>query len=606
MKFTSMTRVTVAVALAMAGYAQAATVAPAQQALAQKSLQTLGVAAKARSSDNSNLVAVRSMQRADGQIKARFQQYYKGIPVWGHSVAAVQGQAGLTDISGTYVQGIELDLPSALPRMTAAQAITKSQQSMALPKQAKALSDAKATEAPLWVYIDDNDVAHLVYIHSYVTYNGDEPSRPTSIVDANSGQVLKSWDAIAHQNATGPGGNQKTGQYQYGTDFGYLDVDSSCRMTNSNVDTYNMNHATSGGTLFQFTCPNNTFKSINGAYSPLNDAHYFGGVVFNLYRSWFGVNPLNVKLKMRVHYSNNYENAFWDGSQMTFGDGASTFYPLVSLDVTAHEVSHGFTEFNSGLVYSGQSGGMNEAFSDMAGEAAEYFMKGSNDWLVGSEIFKSSGALRYFADPTRDGRSIGHASDYYSGIDVHHSSGVYNKAFYLLANKTGWGVRKAFEVMTIANQLYWTANSTFNSGADGVCKAAADKGYSQADVAAAFSAVGVTATACGGGGGGGGGTDPNSGSYSNLSATKGNWVRNTIQVPAGATKLVVSIAGGSGDADLYLKFGSQPTTTSYACRPYKNGNSETCTITNPSAGTWHVGIRAYSTFSGVTETWSYQ
>ena len=87
-----------------------------------------------------------------------------------------------------------------------------------------------------------------------------------------------------------------------------------------------------------------------------------------MYRNWYNTAPLSFKLKMRVHYSRNYENAFWDGSQMTFGDGATTFYPLVSLDVAAHEVSHGFTEQNSGLVYSGQSGGINEAFSDMAGK----------------------------------------------------------------------------------------------------------------------------------------------------------------------------------------------------------------------------------------------
>ncbi|MEZ9417725.1 M4 family metallopeptidase, partial [Vibrio sp. 10N.286.49.E1] len=111
----------------------------------------------------------------------------------------------------------------------------------------------------------------------------------------------------------------------------------------------------------------------NGAFSPLNDAHYFGNIVFDMYKNWFDTAPLSFKLMMRVHYGNNYENAFWDGKAMTFGDGESFFYPLVSLDVSAHEVSHGFTEQNSGLVYANQSGGMNEAFSDMAGEAAEYY-----------------------------------------------------------------------------------------------------------------------------------------------------------------------------------------------------------------------------------------
>jgi Zn-dependent metalloprotease len=226
----------------------------------------------------------------------------------------------------------------------------------------------------------------------------------------------------------------------------------------------------------------------------MNDAHYFGGVVFNMYQTWLGVRPISQKLLMKVHYKRAYENAFWDGTAMYFGDGATTFHPLVSLDVTSHEVSHGFTEQNSGLVYSGMSGGMNEAFSDMAGEAAEFFMKGSNDYKVGAEIYKAAGALRYMNNPPLDGRSIDNAANFTSTLDVHYSSGVYNKAFYLLATKTGWNVQKAFQVMADANRLYWTASSTFNQGACGVETAALNRGYVKADVTAAFSAVGVTCT----------------------------------------------------------------------------------------------------------------
>ncbi len=609
MKHQQLTRVALCLAVAWTGSAFAAEVVPAQQLLKAPSIKTASAAILAADTDAVAFVAKQKVQRADGRTKVRFEQLYRGVPVWGFSSAAIQEGSALSDVSGDVLNGIDLDLPTVTPKLSASEAISAANGenyvvAAGTAKERLAAVKAQVSNAKLWVYLDDNARARLVYVTNYVTVKGDEPSRPFSIIDANSGEVLKAWDGIAHANATGPGGNQKTGQYNYGTDRGFLDVDANCRMTNANVDTYNMNGATSGGSIHQFTCPNNTVKAINGAYSPLNDAHYFGGVVFNMYQSWFGVNPLNVKLKMRVHYSSNYENAFWDGTQMTFGDGATTFYPLVSLDVTSHEVSHGFTEFNSNLTYSGQSGGINEAFSDMAGEAAEYFMKGSNDWLVGTEIFKSSGALRYFDDPTRDGRSIGNAANYTSGMDVHYSSGVYNKAFYLLANKAGWNTRKAFEVFTIANQLYWTASSTYITGANGVCKAAKDKGYTLADVAAAFTSVGVTTTDCGT-------TTPppptgSSGTLPNLGATKNNWYRNTITVPAGATKLTVTIAGGTGDADLYVRSGSQPTTTTYTCRPYKSGNAESCVINNPAAGTWHVGIRAYATFSGVTETWSIQ
>ena len=232
--------------------------------------------------------------------------------------------------------------------------------------------------------------------------------------------------------------------YEYGTDYHYLDVQedgTDCIMESENVVTVDLDGATDGTTPYKYECPRNEHKSINGAHSPLNDAHYFGNVVFDMYKNWFDTAPLNFKLMMRVHYGSSYENAFWDGQAMTFGDGGSRFYPLVSLDVSAHEVSHGFTEQNSGLIYANQSGGMNEAFSDMAGEAAEYFMKGTNDWMVGRDIFKEEGALRYMDDPSRDGVSINHASEYYDGLNVHYSSGVFNKAFYHIATTEGWDTK---------------------------------------------------------------------------------------------------------------------------------------------------------------------
>src|SRR3546814_13034810 len=96
------------------------------------------------------------------------------------------------------------------------------------------------------------------------------------------------------------------------------------------------------------------------------------------------------------------------------------------------------------------------------------------------------------ANPPQDGASIGHADDYYSGMDVHYSSGVYNKAFYLLANKSGWNTETAFQAFARANRDYWTASTDFDQGACGVEQAATDLGFSEADVASAFSSVGVS------------------------------------------------------------------------------------------------------------------
>ncbi|MGI9280585.1 MAG: M4 family metallopeptidase [Endozoicomonas sp.] len=271
----------------------------------------------------------------------------------------------------------------------------------------------------------------------------------------------------------------------------------------------------------------------------------------------------------------------------------------MDINVSAHEVSHGFTEQNSGLVYRNMSGGMNEAYSDIAGEAAEFYMRGSVDWIVGSDIFKQSGGLRYFDTPSKDGRSIDHVSQYSSGMDVHLSSGVFNRAFYLLANKSGWSVRKGFEVFTLANQLYWTANSNFDQGGCGVAKAARDNGYNVADVEAAFATVGVDATC--------GGTTPpddnvlkNGEPVTGLSGSRGSEKHYSFTVPANVSSATVRISGGSGDADLYVKAGSKPTTSSWDCRPYRSRNRETCSISVSSGTTYHVMLRGYSSYYNVT------
>ncbi|MCQ8821285.1 S8 family serine peptidase [Pseudoalteromonas agarivorans] len=111
-----------------------------------------------------------------------------------------------------------------------------------------------------------------------------------------------------------------------------------------------------------------------------------------------------------------------------------------------------------------------------------------------------------------------------------------------------------------------------------------------------------------GGSTGGGSTAPEAGggTVSDVTATTGNWKHYTLDVPAGMSTFTVTTSGGTGDADLFVKFGSQPTASSYDCRPYKNGNAETCTFSNPQAGTWHLSVNAYRTFSGLTLSGQYQ
>lgn len=569
--------------------------------------QALSLQARSIVATQHGFQPVKSVTLPNGKVKVRYQQIYKGLPVFNTSVVATQTDKGIGQVYGVVAQQIDADVASTSPQVEQQQAINIALSYYQQQAPSLVTQDLKTENenAKLMVRLDENQIAHVVYLVDFFVATS-EPSRPFFFIDAMSGEVLQTWEGLNHVEAaaSGPGGNQKTGLYQYGMDYPNFIVDkvgSTCSMVNSAVKTVDMKNATSGGSTFSYSCTDasnyNDHKSINGAYSPLNDAHYFGKVVFDMYKDWMNTSPLTFQLTMRVHYDSNYENAFWNGSSMTFGDGQNTFYPLVDINVSAHEVSHGFTEQNSGLVYANMSGGINEAFSDIAGEAAEFYMKGSVDWVVGSDIFKSSGGLRYFDQPSKDGRSIDHASQYYNGLNVHNSSGVFNRAYYLLANKANWSVRKGFEVFTVANQLYWTANSTFDQGGCGVAKAAQDLGYTVVDVVDAFNQVGVNANC--------GALPPTDNvlekglPVSALQGAKGSEVYYNFTV-ASSSNVKVSTSSGTGDADLYVKIGSKPTTSSWDCRPYKSGNNEQCTISAEPGITYHVMLKGYSSYSGVT------
>lgn len=565
---------------------------------------------------DSSLQVLSTAKDRNGTTHYRYQQTYRGVPIFGeHVVISEDSRGAVRNLFGRAVNGLGLDLGARTNAgLSQAQALAIGK-SLVLGDAALAKSGGMSVEreqARKMIFIGDDDVAHLSYVVSFFAdaANGGAPTRPFVIVDAHSGAILKRWEGLTTaQIGTGPGGNSKTGQYEWGSGgrFGFLDVVQSgttCTMSNTDVRSVNLNGSTgTSTTAFAYTCPRNTTKAINGAFAPINDAHFFGGVIQNMYQAYTGGKALTFQLIMRVHYGSSFENAFWDGTKMSFGDGATTFYPLVSIDVAGHEVSHGYTEQHSNLTYSGQSGGMNEAFSDMGGEATEYFWKGSNDFLVGPEIFKGAGALRYMNNPPQDGSSIDNAANFTSSMDVHFSSGVYNKAFWKLATTAGWNTQKAFQVMARANALYWTPSSTFNSGACGVETAATDLGFTKADVTAAFNLVGV---ACPGGGGGStGGVLSNGVAVTGIGAATGTYVKYTMVVPSGASGLKFAMSGGTGDADMYVKFGSEPTDSVYDCRPYVNGNTETCNIATAQAGTYFVNIKAFSTFSGVSLTGSY-
>ncbi len=433
-------------------------------------------------------------QRTDfnGVTHYRYQQLYKGIPVWGIQTVVSRDSANrVVRLHGCVVKGIPNDVKEIPASLDASGALRRHQE---LHKQRNigAVWTFSQEKYGTYIYLHKNEKAHLCSVVSFFadTQCGN-PSRPVHFTDVNTGKVLHSFDSLNYADCTGPGGNLKVGYYYYGVDYPYLtctENSGTCTLESPEVKTCSW----TGSCPHDFPCYENTCCQVNGAYSPLNDGHFFGQTVYDLYWDWYGVPVLPFQITLICHYGNNYENVFFDGSKIYMGDGYLIFYPLVCLDIIAHEISHGFTDYNSDLIYSGQSGAINESFSDQAGEAAEYYMRGTNDFMVGYDIIKSpSQAVRYLFDPPLDGHSIDHVDDYYEGMDVHYSCGIFNKAFYLIATTSGWTTRMAFNIFVKANQDYWTPSTNFQQGAEGALAGALDYGYSGDDVITAFAAVGI-------------------------------------------------------------------------------------------------------------------
>lgn len=500
----------------------------------------------------------------NGMLHIRVQQTYQGYKVLGaDAVIHVPNAANLRTtpsllalmhstgngitMNGHLFEGISADLANARGASFTAATESRAITTAVNTYQQKATTQSTISQqtAERVVFVDANKKAHYAYWVSFFAEPAEaglRPSRIVSIIDATNFTVYRSWDNLMTADADpsgngntakhvvyagGNGGNKKMGEISYDGENGDLhyrqlqvtrnDQNGVCRLENQQVvvESYKNDN------VITFKCPqaddahngiywDGELEAVNGGYSPDNDALFGGNVIKDLYKKWYGLDVLvnrdgsPMKLVMVVH--DPIDNAFWDGSQMTFGDGVRMFYPLTSIGVAAHEVSHGFTEQNSGLEYDGQSGGMNEAFSDMAAQAAEFFAyNGKNSWEIGPEIFKRKNeALRYMDQPSKDcgGRepgeecSIDNASQYYDGLDVHYSSGVYNRAFYLMGTAPGWDAKKAFDVMVHANRNYWTAESTYEEGACGVLKAAKERGDDTNVVKQAFTTVGVSFDNC--------------------------------------------------------------------------------------------------------------
>ena len=524
----------------------------------------------------SDSVSVRGISRGAGATThVRLDQTYGGVRVFGGDVVAHAEDNAVVSISGllaTHLDGFDVN-----PLLTGDAAMNAAKARFLGTSKATYTFDRESTE--LVILPAESGGAHLAYRVEFHTEleNGRVPGLWNFFVDAKSGAILKEFNAIHTVEASGPGGNAKVSR-SWNNQLDVTASNASYVEETSRLQTVTMKNSTTGAGV-----------SISGSLTSIgdaaeNDAHGFAEVTLNMLNDWMGYNSIDekgFKIVSRVHYGSHYENAYWDGTQMTYGDGATYFYALSgAIDVVAHEIDHGFTSNHSNLTYSGQSGGMNEAFSDIAGTIAEFYYKGAaGDFDIGTDVFKQPGALRYMCNPTADGASIDNAANYTSSLDVHYSSGVYNKSFCLAAKRlssgsptgaaTADGVKRAGKAYYEANANYWTAGATFITGCTGVLDAATKLAYPAADIAAlkqSFADVGVPCTVTSGGGG------SNAAPTATItSPTTGATVTGTVTVSATATdsdgtvaKVVFKLPDGTSVIDATSPYSVTWNSTAFA------------------------------------------
>ncbi len=335
-------------------------------------------------------------------------------------------------------------------------------------------------------------------------------------VDAENAQVIKAYDGLTTGQGTGVTGDVKNlSGLTVLQGSAYVMQSSDLRQTTR--DAQNRPARFLQGPVATDSDDNWVTPGTASPGQPaIVDAQFFARVTDNYYLSKFNFNwltPYPQGMVSLAHVRRNYNNAFWNGSVMSYGDGDGTNFIELSgdLDVVAHELSHGLTEATSGLVYQTESGALNEAFSDIMGTAAEFF-HGTGNWTIGEDITVGSNGIRNMANPNEDGQPS-HYADRYTGTQdnggVHTNSGIANHWFYLLtqggqnANPTrasgtsvvGIGIEAAERIAFLGfTGLPETAN---HCAARSATIAVATASGRQNNVAAAWNEVGVNTALCG-------------------------------------------------------------------------------------------------------------
>ena len=467
----------------------------------------------------------------------RFQQYYQGVRVEHADYLVHARQNQVVSVNGDF-EAVPQQL-SVQPSLSAADALGRALASIGAqrymwqePGMDAVLQDqtgnAKATYRPTGelVLVRDNrgltdNTGPLVLAWKFDVYAAAPVSRAYYYVQAHTGELVLRDDIIKHAThaAKGTKGTKATTATAATATFAtaYSGTRSLADETvtggyhlkeytrGNGIETYNMKKGTNYNSAVDFVDADNNWTAAeynNATYDNVaGDAHFGAQSTYDYWKAVHSRNSYDnagAKIKSYVHYSNAYENAYWDGTEMTYGDGASTFKPLTALDVCGHEIGHAVCEKTANLTYSNESGAMNEGFSDCWGASVEkytvdkYALTGKSTWDIGEEIMKAGGALRSMSNPNQYSQPAYYKGKYwYAGTSdnggVHTNSGVLNYWYYLVAvgktgtNEvgnsfavTGLGLTDGAKILFRAESVYLTSSANYASARTATISAATD------------------------------------------------------------------------------------------------------------------------------------
>jgi len=391
-----------------------------------------------------------------GDVHYRYTQTCNGVPIFGNVLIVHTKNGRAYSFNGKIVRSIDIGTTTSMTENTALTyalaSVNATTYKWQMPAEEALLK--KITGNPLATYYPKGELylvpdsmnfnsQNLILAYRFDVYADKPLSRAFIFVDAITGRIITKLNEICTVDAPGTAVTKYSGTQPLTTDS----YNGSYRLRETGrgngIETYNLTTGTNYGSAVDFTDADNNWNNVNAAQDEVaTDAHWGAEMTYDFYKLKHNRNSIDnagYHLLSYVHYDVNYDNAFWDGQKMTYGDGdGTTFTPFTALDVCGHEITHGLTTFTANLAEQNEPGALNEGYSDIFGTSIEWYARPSNaNWTMGENI---GTVLRNMSDPksiTDTYNNTPYPDTYLASgswdanQEVHHNSTVVSYWYYL-------------------------------------------------------------------------------------------------------------------------------------------------------------------------------